>query len=190
MVLTNSVDKLRKKSQGMSSFYRNILDKTESKHEAIVVASTSKDSKPLKEDEAAPTQEKSEAQLAAELKSKGGAVEINEEGQVVDKTQLLSGGLNLGSSKSPASNSRQSYSAGTRQQQGYQGRNKQQQDLRARQSKMVEEQLAQAQKRALDEEVEAKAELERQSKSRKTDTDVQSAKERYLQRKREAAAKK
>jgi hypothetical protein len=190
MALTNSTDKLREKSQGMSSFYRNILDKTESKHEAIVAASTSKDPKLLNEDKAVPTQEKSDAQLAVELKAKGEAVDINEEGQVVDKTQLLSGGLNLGSSKSSVSNSSHSYSAGLRQQQGYQSRNKQQQDLRARQSKMVEEQLAQAQKRALEDEMESKAELERQSKSRKTGTDVQSARERYLQRKREAAAKK
>jgi hypothetical protein len=175
----------------MSSFYRNILDKAESKHEAVVAASTSTDPNHLNDDKAPSTiKEKSDAELAAELKAKGAAVDVNEEGQVVDKTQLLSGGLNLGGVTSSRSDSRQSYSAGSRQQQGYQGRNRQQQDLRARQSKMVEDQLAQAQKRALEVEEESKVELERQSKSRKTDTDVQSAKERYLQRKREAAAKK
>jgi len=52
---------------------------------------------------------------------------------------------------------------------------------------MLEEQLAQAQKRALEEDEKSKAELERQAKSRKTETDVQSAKERYLARKAAAA---
>ena len=60
--------------------------------------------------------------------------------------------------------------------------------MRARQTKMLEEQLAQATKRALDDEEQSKAELERQSKSRKTDTDIMSAKERYLARKAAAAA--
>jgi coiled-coil domain-containing protein 55 len=179
---------MRKKSQGMSSFYRNMLNKTESKHEAIVAASTSKDPKSRSEqdkDESAP-KAKSSAELAAELKAKGAAVDINEEGQVVDKTQLLSGGLNMGSVKSSKPTSRPGASAGPKQQ-GYQGRSRQQQDIRARQSQMLEEQLAQAQKRAFEEEQESKAELERQAKSRKTEKDVQSAKERYLQRKREAA---
>ncbi|RPB02237.1 hypothetical protein L873DRAFT_1802699 [Choiromyces venosus 120613-1] len=180
---------MRKKSQGMSTFYRNMLNKTESKHDEIVAASTSKDPKPQLENQSTP-KEKSDVEIAAELKAKGASVDINEEGQVVDKTQLLSGGLNLGSVKSSKPTSRASHSAGTRQQLGYQPKNKLQQELRARQSKMLEDQLAQAQKRALEEEEESRAELERQAKSRKTSTDVQSAKERYLQRKREAAAKK
>ncbi|PWW71851.1 hypothetical protein C7212DRAFT_360389 [Tuber magnatum] len=180
---------MRKKSQGMSTFYRNMLNKTEGKHDEIVAASTSRDPKPELEDLSAP-KGKSDVEIAAELKAKGTSVEINEEGQVVDKTQLLSGGLNLGAAKSSKPSSRAGHSAGTRQQPGYQSRNKLQQDLRARQSKMLEDQLAQAQKRGLEEEEESRAELERQAKSRKTSTDVQSAKERYLQRKREAAAKK
>ncbi|KAG0137158.1 putative nuclear speckle splicing regulatory protein 1 like protein [Tuber indicum] len=181
---------MRQKSQGMSTFYRNMLDKTESKHEEIVAAATSnKDTNPELEDRSTP-RGKSDVEIAAELKAKGASVEINEEGQVIDKTQLLSGGLNLGTVRSSKASTRVSHSTGTRQQPGYQSKNKLQQDLRARQSKMLEDQLAQAQKRALEEEEESRAELERQTKSRKTSTDVQSAKERYLQRKREAAAKK
>ncbi|CUS09887.1 unnamed protein product [Tuber aestivum] len=180
---------MRKKSQGMSTFYRNMLNRTERKHDEIVAASTSKDPKPELEDRSTP-KGKSDVEIAAELKAKGASVEINEEGQVVDKTQLLSGGLNLGAAKSSKPSSGASRSPGTRQQPGYQSKNKLQQDLRARQSKMLEDQMVQAQKRALEEEEESRAELERQAKSRKTSVDVQSAKERYLQRKREAAAKK
>lgn len=178
---------MRKKSQGMSSFYRNMLDKTESKHDLIVAASTAPKSRDPNTSSASAPTVKSEAQIAAELKAKGAAVDLNEEGQVVDKTQLLSGGLNVSGGKSSRLTSRGTASV-TRQPGGYQGRNSQRDGVRARQSKMVEEQLAQAHKRALEEEEEAKKDLERQSKSRKTDTDVQSAKERYLQRKREAAA--
>ncbi|KAL7270803.1 hypothetical protein RUND412_006478 [Rhizina undulata] len=182
----------RKKSQGMSSFYRNMLEKTESKHDAMIAAaetstaSTTKDPQPS----ASKPKEKSDLEVAQELSAKGKNVEINEEGQVVDKTQLLSGGLNLSDTKSSRASSNRGSSSAPRQQQNWRGGNKAQQDLRARQSKMLEEQLAQAQKRAFDEEKEAREELERQVKSRKTETDVKSAKERYLQRKREAEAAK
>lgn len=181
---------MRKKSQGMSSFYRNILDRTEAQHTAVVAASTTP--KNLDSIANAPTPmlsspiSKTSAQLAAELAASGIAIDLNEEGQVVDKTQLLSGGLNVsGTSKSRLA-SRASSAA--RQQGAYQGRSKVQNDVRARQTKMVEEQLAAAQKRTLEEEEKGRTDLERQSKSRKTDTEVMGAKERYLQRKREAAA--
>lgn len=104
----------------------------------------------------------------------------------MDKTQLLSGGLNVSGTSKLRLASRGSSTA--RQQDAYQGRNRVQTDVRARQTKMVEEQLAAAQKRALEEEEQGRIDLERQSKSRKTDTEVMGAKERYLQRKKEAAA--
>lgn len=178
---------MRKKSQGMSSFYRNILDRTEAQHTAVVAASTAPkppNSTPAPTPTPSSPISKTPTQLAAELAASG--VDLNEEGQVVDKTQLLSGGLNVsGTSKSRLA-SRVSSSA--RQQGVYQGRNRVQGDVRARQTKMVEEQLAAAQKRALEEEEKGRTHLERQSKSRKTDTEVMGAKERYLQRKKEAAA--
>lgn len=51
---------------------------------------------------------------------------------------------------------------------------------------MMEAQLEQATKRALDEEEAEREKVERASKSRKTEGDIMSAKERYLARKREA----
>jgi len=53
---------------------------------------------------------------------------------------------------------------------------------------MMEAQLEQLTKRAAAEEAEEMQKVERAAKSRKTEGDVSSAKERYLQRKREAAA--
>lgn len=187
-ITLTDTETMRKKSQGMSTFYRNMLDRTEAHHTALVAASTApKDPSTAPKD---PTPKdpptKTPAQIAAE---RGLSVDINEEGQVVDKTQLLSGGLNLSTTtKSAHLSSRGPDRA--RQQGGYQGRKAGREDVRARQTKMVEEQLMAAQKRALDEEEKEKAELERASKSRKTEKDVVGAKERYLQRKREAEAAK
>ncbi|CCX06365.1 Similar to Nuclear speckle splicing regulatory protein 1 homolog; acc. no. O14009 [Pyronema omphalodes CBS 100304] len=184
-------ENLKKKSQGMSSFHRNMLNKMESKHDELVAAAGSgdKDNEKDKDDEEETLDaEKAAAEKARLLREKGAAIDVNEEGNVVDKTELLSGGLNITASKKRVVDSRSGPDDVRRPQQAYQGRGKSQQEMRARQTRMMEEQLAQAQKRALEEEEKAKEELERQSKSRKTDTDVKSAKERYLARKAAAAA--
>lgn len=179
----------KKRSQGMSSFHRNMLNKLEIKHDQLVSAAESKDkdrTEVLVNKDVYEDAETEAAERARALQEKGAAIDINEEGLVVDKTQLLSGGLNVAVKKSIATD-RASVEA-RRSRPAYQGQNKIQQDVRARQSRMLEDQLAQSQKRALEEEEKAKADLERQSKSRKTETDVISAKERYLQRKAAAAA--
>lgn len=185
------IENLKKKSQGMSSFHRNMLDKMESKHDLLVAAAESKgairETLGVVEDDDTVDAEKAAAEKARKLREKGAAIEMNEEGQVVDKSQLLSGGLNVTASKKRGLGDRAIADA-RRPQQQYQGWSNNQQDMRARQTRMLEEQLAQATKRALEEEEKSKAELERQSKSRKTDTDVISAKERYLARKAAAAA--
>lgn len=190
VLMPRCTENMRKKSQGMSSFYRNMLDRTEAQHTAVVAASTTPKPHDPTTNTSTPTLSspisKTPAQLAAELTASGVAVDLNEEGQVVDKTQLLSGGLNVSGTKSRLAS--RSSASGARQQGAYQGRNRAQNDVRARQTKMVEEQLAAAQKRTLEEEEKERTDLERQSKSRKTDTEVMGAKERYLQRKKEAAA--
>lgn len=60
------------------------------------------------------------------------------------------------------------------------------QAMRERQSRMMEAQLEQASKRAFEEEEEERLKVERAAKSRKTEGEIVSAKERYLARKREA----
>jgi hypothetical protein len=55
---------------------------------------------------------------------------------------------------------------------------------------MVAQQIEAAAKRKADEEAEEQAKLQHASKSQKTETDIMSAKERYLKRKQEAAAAK
>ena len=175
-------EKLKKGSQGMTSFHRNMLDAQEKRYEEVVTAA--KEGAVMAEQ----TPELEETPKGKEPAVKG--VEVNEEGAVVDKTQLLAGGLNITASKGPGGRvpvearkmEKGAYRAGDKRQQ--------QEEMRARQSRMIEEQLLQSQKRQLEEEDKSKEELARQTKSRKTETDVLSAKERYLQRKAAAAAEK
>ncbi|KAH7267443.1 coiled-coil domain-containing protein 55-domain containing protein [Fusarium redolens] len=180
----------KNKDGGMSAFYRKLLDKDEQRHSDAVKAAEEKAKHGAPEEEIADDdeqeKEKTEADIAKELNEKGAAVAINEDGQVVDKRQLLRGGLNVGAKKKesvqreaerPAERPRKDV---TNQQYG------RKQAQRERQSRMIEEQLAQSMKRSRDEEAAQKEEVERAAKSRKTEGEISSAKERYLARKRAA----
>src|SRR3569833_2350387 len=133
--------------------------------------------------------------MAREINEKGGSVAINEDGQVVDKRQLLRGGLNVGAKKKAEVQkereaSRNAASGRDRDtNQGVFAGGKQ--AMRDRQSRMLEEQYEQALKRSRDEEEQERQKLELESKSRKTGSEISSAKERDLARTRaEAEAKK
>ncbi|KAG0647734.1 Nuclear speckle splicing regulatory [Hyphodiscus hymeniophilus] len=180
-----------KKNQGagMRNFYKNMLERGEQEHaEAVKAAEEAIKNGPVEpvEDEKI----KSEAEIAREINRKTGVkIAINDEGQVVDKTQLLKAGLNVvAKPKAPApSVSRGGASMSDRSRgSGFVGAGGGKQAMRERQTRMMEAQLEQATKRALEEEEEDRAKVERASKSQKTQGDIMSAKERYLQRKREA----
>ncbi|KAL7768924.1 hypothetical protein ACKLNR_000308 [Fusarium oxysporum f. sp. zingiberi] len=180
----------KNKSGGMSAFYRKLLDKDEQRHSDAVRAAEEKAKHGAPEEENADDdkqeKEKTEADIAKELNEKGAAVAINEDGQVVDKRQLLRGGLNVGAKKKESVQREAERQAErprkdvTNQQFG------RKQAQRERQSRMIEEQLEQSMKRSRDEEAAQKEEVERASKSRKTEGEISSAKERYLARKRAA----
>ena len=173
----------RKKSKGLSGLYRGLLERGERAHERAVEAAK----------QAAvggggggegEREEKKE-----EKKPLPAHVEVNDEGVVVDKRQLLSGGLNLlslpSATKKPTSMQQSSSTSANSSARGYQGKTKIEMDRRARQTRMLEEQLAATHKRAREEE-EAKAKelIERQVKREKTEGEVMGAKERYLARKK------
>lgn len=180
----------KSKGTGMASFYKNMLEKGEQKHSEVIKAVEERiKNGPIEEDE--EEKEKTEADLAREINEQaGGAIAINDEGQVVDKRQLLKGGLNIAAKPkgAPASTtSRGGSSMSDRNRgSGFVGAGGGKQAMRERQSRMMEAQLEQATKRALEEEEEERQKIERASKSRKTEGDIMSAKERYLARKREA----
>ncbi|CAG8983947.1 hypothetical protein HYALB_00008807 [Hymenoscyphus albidus] len=178
----------KNKGAGMTNFYKNMLEKGEQKHADIVkaVEERAKMGPEVEEDE---KKEKTEADIAREINEKtGGAIAVNDEGQVVDKRQLLKGGLNIvpkPKSAAPTNTARGGTASDRSRGAGFVGAGGGKQAMRERQSRMMEAQLEQATKRALEED-EERQKIERASKSRKTEGDIMSAKERYLARKKEA----
>ena len=127
----------RKDKTGMLGFYKGVLDKDEQRHEKAVKAAA--EAKPEDIEEA--TGEKSLEELAKEANAKGANVIVNDDGQIVDKRQLLSAGLNAGAKpKAPStpSSGPESRSRDSRYNQ------------RGRETKNMEEQLLQAMKRSVD----------------------------------------
>jgi coiled-coil domain-containing protein 55 len=180
----------KSKGTGMTSFYKNMLEKGEQKHSEVIKAVEERiKNGPVEEDE--EEKQKTEADLAREINEKtDGAIAVNDEGQVVDKRQLLKGGLNIAAKPKTATASSTPHGGSSMSDRsrgsGFVGAGGGKQAMRERQSRMMEAQLEQATKRALEEEEEERQKVERASKSRKTEGDIMSAKERYLARKREA----
>ncbi|KAI9747058.1 MAG: hypothetical protein M1815_004675 [Lichina confinis] len=182
-------DERRRKGKGMAGFYRSVLERDEKRHEEVMATAAEAKERP---DQGVddPSEQRSEADFAKELKAKGRDIAINDEGQIVDKRQLLSAGLNVApkprGATVPQASSRPGHARPSGQS-GLPSKAATQRAMRERQSRMVEEQLEQTAKQTAEDENEKKAALERAAKSRKTESDVSSARERYLQRKREAA---
>jgi len=183
----------KRRGKGMTGFYRSVMEDEERTHRELVQAAegirngdATKDCAPTGEEQ---TIEKDASKIAHEMNAHGAKIIINDEGQVADKRQLLSAGLNMAPKPKVAS----SITSGLNTQQNaglpaIRGRGDAQKAARERQTRMIEAQLEQATKRAAEDEAEERAKVERAAKSRKTNSDVSSAKERYLQRKKEAAA--
>jgi coiled-coil domain-containing protein 55 len=173
----------KKTGGGMTGLYKGLLAREEARHDAAMKAVEHGKISDQEEDE---MKEKSEAELAKEI---GAAV--NDEGQVVDKRDLLKAGLNVKSKpKAPASKQIGGKIERSESMAILSGRNTSKAAMRERQTRMIEAQLEEAAKRAADDEEVEKEALQRAAKSRKTGSEISSAKERYLQRKREAEAAK
>ncbi|KAK4459638.1 nuclear speckle splicing regulatory protein 1 [Cladorrhinum samala] len=184
----------RNKNRGMADFYKQMLERGEEEHAAQVKAAEEVQKNGGKvpvvnEDD----EEKTAAERAKEINALGGNVLINDDGEVVDKRQLLKGGLNVAPKKkveAQQEKAKQQAAAASRGGPGgglskgvYVGGK---QAMRERQTRMLEAQLEETLKRSRQEEVEETAKVELVSKSRKTEADISSAKERYLARKRAA----
>lgn len=181
----------KRRGKGMTGFYKSVMDDEERAHQQLLVAAeeVKKGQVPAAEaQDDEQSAEKTAAQQAREMNAQGAKVIINDEGQVADKRQLLSAGLNIAPKPKPSTNGQ--LAAHLQRGAGMQanrGRNDAQRATRERQTRMMEAQLEQATKRAAEDEAEERVKIERAAKSRKTESDVSGAKERYLQRKREAA---
>ncbi|TKA81282.1 hypothetical protein B0A55_02852 [Friedmanniomyces simplex] len=165
---------------GMQGFYRSMMDQNEKLHQEAVEAAE-KVAKDIgtggQHDEGS---RKTDADAAAELKAKG--VHLNEDGQIIDKRELLSAGLNLGHTGGKRGAEHLKVSNKPTQTSAF-PKPGNQQASRERQTRMMEEQLAERTKRARVEEDAEREKLEQAAKTQKTDTDKLDAKARYLARK-------
>ncbi|KAL6234999.1 coiled-coil domain-containing protein 55-domain containing protein [Aspergillus navahoensis] len=183
---------------GMVGFYRDLLARGEEQHNAAMKATEEAARKIQETGGEVPTdttteEEKTEAQIAAELNARGAHIAVNDDGQVVDKRQLLSAGLNIApkpKSAAPAA-ARAAPGAGAgprlrvdpRQATGRAGQ-------RARQTEMIAQQLEEQERQRQEAEAARQKEIAERSRSQKSATEVLSARERYLARKREREAAK
>ncbi|KAG7143820.1 hypothetical protein HYQ46_007443 [Verticillium longisporum] len=194
----------KNKAGGMTAFYKGLLNRGEERHQEMMKAAeeqaknapAERERKEEKgqqqqhqQDEEQPDKEATDANRASEINKKGGKIAINEDGQVVDKRELLRGGLNVGAKKEaqvrreasrPKDDGRDRGSGSGFIGAGGKGA------MRERQTRMLEQQLAESLKRSREEEEQEREKIETSAKSRKTEGEISSAKERYLARKREA----
>jgi hypothetical protein len=190
-------ERKKNKGKGMTGWYKDMLDRGEKDHEEVLKAVEEAGRKKVEGDagdkgvseEKKDPDEKTEDEVAKELLQKGKKVTINEDGQIVDKRELLQGGLNVGAKKKAEAlreKSRLAAGQGDKQQSKGGVFLGGKQAMRERQTRMLEAQLEESLKRAREEEEEEKKKIELVAKSRKTEADISSAKERYLARKRAA----
>lgn len=175
----------RQMGGGMQGFYKNMMDQNERHYQEAIDAAAKVDKEVSQS--AGPEKHKTDVEVAAEMKAKGIDVHINEDGQLVDKRELLSAGLNVapaGKSGEARSSDHLKVSNRPAQQSAFLGRGKEgQQAQRERQTRLMEDQLAAQQKRARDEAEEESQRVEKAAKSSKSEKDVSDAKARYLARK-------
>ncbi|KAF2846417.1 hypothetical protein T440DRAFT_405806 [Plenodomus tracheiphilus IPT5] len=184
----------KKKKFGMQGFHKQMLAEQERRHqEAMEAAAQALKDGPKNtaaatgDADADAEPEQTEAERIEELRKQGKTVILNEDGQVADKRQLLSAGLNvIVKPKPPKSNTTATSTTAQTSQSSSYGKDKAARNAqRERQTQMVAEQIELANKRKADEEAEQQAQLLHKAKSQKTEGEIMSAKERYLQRKRE-----
>ncbi|PHH70788.1 hypothetical protein CDD82_6918 [Ophiocordyceps australis] len=163
------------KGKGMAAFYKDLLDRDEERHAAVVKAAQELASKGPREPQAGQDddddddedREKAEAAKARKLRQEGIDVEINEDGQVVDKRQLLRSGLNVYVKTKEAA---EPDMAQARDKGSPRGAGGDRQTSRQQESRMFEDQLEQLLKRSRgDDDDHDDDQDEQQTKSRKTE---------------------
>ncbi|KAM7223816.1 nuclear speckle splicing regulatory protein 1 [Rhypophila decipiens] len=188
------------KNKGMGVFYKGMLEKKEQEHAAMVKAAEEMKNRTVEEREQMAKEEgeeekvKSATERAREINAKGGNVVINDDGEVVDKRELLKGGLNVAPKKKVEAQEAKKRADGAAARGGFGGvgqskgvfANGGKQAMRERQTRMLEGQLEETLKRSREEEDKEREKIELTAKSRKTEAEISSAKERYLARKRAA----
>jgi len=173
---------------GMSGFYKGVLkDEEERRNKVDEELKIRLENGDINQTETADEGVVTEKQLADEMKSKGVNVILDDEGRVSDKRQLLSAGLNVNPAGQGNHDTLTDLASSRDTNIGYKNglRNSQKNAQRERQTRMMEEQIENNNKRAAEIEASELADLEFKAKSKKTQEDKTSARERYLARKKE-----
>ncbi|RDB21076.1 Nuclear speckle splicing regulatory protein 1 [Hypsizygus marmoreus] len=185
------------KSTGMTHFYRRLLEESEQKHEATVAATQKRIIGPqgpmpnLTITKPPDDALLSDLELARIARAQGKEVELNDDNQIVDKRELLTAGLNLaapntrrlgmrpgGGQALPASGDVQAHRAV--------GTAASRKEINERRAREVQQQLEdEADRLAWEKRIAQEEAVRRIVAKRNTEADVESARERYLQRKRQ-----
>ncbi|KAA1471135.1 hypothetical protein DENSPDRAFT_929328 [Dentipellis sp. KUC8613] len=187
------------KSTGLAHFYRKMLEESEQKHEEAVAATQQSGAKVVKGPQG-PTPNltitkppdytpKSDLELARLAKEQGKEVELNDDNQIVDKRELLTAGLNLSApntrrlgQRSSSANKTETQAQETHRAVGAAASRR---EINERRMKEISSQLDEERERlAREKEQREKEAAERLVSRRNDDSQVQSAIERYQQRKR------
>ncbi|KAJ2931381.1 hypothetical protein H1R20_g5740, partial [Candolleomyces eurysporus] len=190
--------KKRGVTTGMTHFYRKLLEENEQEHEASLKAAEKRVYGPQSEDPSNLTiakppdfTPKSDLELAKLARAQGKEVELNDDNQIVDKRELLAPGLNLSqhntrnlalkqaldAKKDPQESEVQAHRAV--------GVAASRKEVDARRRREIQQQMEEENRRIQEKRKEEEAEsIRRTVMKRNTTDDVQSARERYLQRKR------
>ncbi|KAF9113922.1 hypothetical protein BGX27_000521 [Mortierella sp. AM989] len=187
----------------MQGFYRTLLD-DRSRLRPSGSETISADALQALEDEK-KLKEKEDLDLAMEARERGLNVVLNDDGKIVDKRQLLKGGLNIvkkssSSSAASRSDSRKSSYDRDRAYAAYKdakyrsndsdSRGDPSTDQRSRMTEKIEQQLLEQQKKEEEEEKQKQEQIRETLKRKNQDDQVMDAKARYLARKAAAAAAK
>jgi coiled-coil domain-containing protein 55 len=181
-------DERRRKGGGMTDFHKRMLEKDEERTRDIKLAEEeAAKRKTTGVDETMEDEDKSEAKIAEELNSKGAKILVNDDGEVVDKRQLLGAGLNVAPKKPGKEQDASRKKASDKPQEYWRSSNAQdaRQAQRERQSRMMERQLEEMMEKQKEAEVEEERLQHEKTKSKVTEADKMSARERFLQRKKE-----
>lgn len=182
----------------MTHFYATLLQQSEKKHAAVMEAASQSTIGPTMPGDGGanlaikpPTETQlTDIEIARRARAEGKDVEINDDGQIVDKRALLSAGLNL-----TAKNTRDlaAYRREKKEKQDGEvvnvhtavGSAASRREIEARRRREIEDQLAEEENRRVEEREREEEEVRRRAVKRKNDDDaVMSARERYLERKR------
>lgn len=200
----DSQQRASSEGMGMASFYRNMLNETSAARDAAIAASLAKQPTTSAEkssrDNVIKTRTevrvRSDAELAKAASEKGLDVELNDDGEIVDKRSLLSKGLNVVTKRRTATDeplsapserdSRESRKErDQRRQEEYQAR-MHRDAQRSRQSAQIEEQMLEMQRKRKLQEQEANRRERSKMDARRNDREaISQAKQRYLERKKQ-----